>query len=660
MSKIFISHSSANNAHALALAQWLEDNGWGEYFLDITPSRGLSPGERWQEALKAAADRCEAVLFLISPAWQDSRWCLAEFLLAKQLGKPIFGALIEQTSLETLPHEMTVEWQLCDLVSGTERKAYSVHSDPVVPHTEISFAKPGLDRLKIGLQKSGLDPSTFQWPPPNDPNRAPYRGLKALEPEDAAIFFGREAPIIRGLDTLRRIREHKTESMFVILGASGAGKSSFLRAGLWPRLKRDDRHFLPLPIIRPERAVITGPTGLIVSLEQAFRDRGTSKTRADIRTVLQRPDGLGSLTGELQALVQQALGPDAESPTVLIPIDQGEELFSAEGREEAEVFLALLRDLLLTSASVHPEPSKITHPPIMLIAIRSDSYEWLQTEPKLERVKRGIFDLQPLARDEYKMVIEGPARRATEAGLALKVEPALTEQLLKDMEGADALPLLAFTLERLFVEYGGNGDLRLAEYELLGGLRGSIETAVEEAFAAPEEKPVVPSDPAQRGRLLRQAFIPWLASVDPETDARKRRVARWQEIPTEAHPLLERLMAARLLIRDKRLIEGDAEESIIVEIAHEALLRQWPSLIVWLDEEAEQLKTTETVKRAAGEWNKHSRGGDWLTHTGERLGTAEALLQRPDFSQLLGEHGRDYLQACRKKTRRPAPSEKHR
>jgi hypothetical protein len=148
---------------------------------------------------------------------------------------------------------------------------------------------------------------------------------------------------------------------------------------------------------------------------------------------------------------------------------------------------------------------------------------------------------------------------------------------------------------------------------------------------------------------LRQAFIPWLAGVDPETDARKRRVARWQEIPTAAHPLLERLMAARLLIRDKRLIEGDAEESIIFEIAHEALLRQWPSLIVWLDEEAEQLKTTETVKRAAGEWNKHNRGGDWLTHTGERLGTAEALLQRPDFSQLLGKEGRDYLQACRKK-----------
>jgi len=113
MSKIFISHSSANNAHAVAIGRWLTDNGWDEYFLDLEPTKGLSPGQRWQEALKSAADRCEAVLFLISPAWRDSRWCLAEFLLAKQLGKTIFGVLVETVSLETLPKEITAEWQLC-------------------------------------------------------------------------------------------------------------------------------------------------------------------------------------------------------------------------------------------------------------------------------------------------------------------------------------------------------------------------------------------------------------------------------------------------------------------------------------------------------------------------------------------------------------------
>src|SRR5262245_49401648 len=118
MSQIFISHPSANNAQALAIAEWLKNSGWDEVFVDINPARGLAPGERWQEALKNAADRCEAVLFLISPAWRDSRWCLAEFLLTKQLGKKIFGVLVEAIPLDTLPQEMTAEWQLCDLVAG--------------------------------------------------------------------------------------------------------------------------------------------------------------------------------------------------------------------------------------------------------------------------------------------------------------------------------------------------------------------------------------------------------------------------------------------------------------------------------------------------------------------------------------------------------------
>ena len=149
MAKIFVSHCSANNASALAVARWLEENGWDDYFLDVAPARGLAPGERWQEALKIAADRCEAVVFLISPAWRDSRWCLAEFLLAKQLGKTIFGVLIEATPLDSLPPEITSEWQLCDLVAGAERCTWRVHHDPIVPETEISFAEAGLVRLRI-------------------------------------------------------------------------------------------------------------------------------------------------------------------------------------------------------------------------------------------------------------------------------------------------------------------------------------------------------------------------------------------------------------------------------------------------------------------------------------------------------------------------------
>jgi hypothetical protein len=322
VSRIFIGHSSADNAAALAVATWLADNGWSDYFLDITLNQGLAPGERWQAALQTAAGRCEAVLFLISPEWRDSKWCLAEFLLAKQLGKKVFGVLIEPTPLDTLPTELTTEWQLCDLVAGEERRWIAVHADPIVPETHISFGEDGLSRLRMGLKKAGLDASTFPWPPAHEPHRAPYRGLKPLEADDAAIFFGREGPITRGLDELRRIRDRGVERMFVILAASGAGKSSYLRAGLWPRLAREDRCFIPLPVIRPQNAVLTGSTGLVVSLDQAFRDRKASRPRADIRDALHSPGGLAQLVSELHTVAKKPLGPQSPSPTVLLALDQ--------------------------------------------------------------------------------------------------------------------------------------------------------------------------------------------------------------------------------------------------------------------------------------------------------------------------------------------------
>ena len=76
MSRLFISHSSANNAEAIAVHDWLIAQGWNELFLDLDPERGLKAGERWQVALKRAAERCEVVVFLISPAWAASKWWL--------------------------------------------------------------------------------------------------------------------------------------------------------------------------------------------------------------------------------------------------------------------------------------------------------------------------------------------------------------------------------------------------------------------------------------------------------------------------------------------------------------------------------------------------------------------------------------------------------
>lgn len=627
MSKIFISHSSSDNAKALALAQWLEQNGWADYFLDITPSRGLSPGERWQEALKMAADRCEAVVFLISPAWRDSKWCLAEFLLAKQLGKKIFGVVVEPTPIETLPKEMTAEWQLCDLTSGEEQHRFQVFRDQIVPQTKVSLAGAGLTGLKQGLQKAGLDPSFFPWPPRDEPDRLPYRGLKALEAEDAAVFFGREAPLIRALDTLRRMGE-SGEQLFIILGASGAGKSSFLRAGLWPRLKRDDRHFLSLPVIRPERAAISGQSGLLESLEKTFREYKVPKTRAILRETLAKPDGFVDLIAEVQALAQKRLGSGAPPPTVVIGIDQAEEIFSKEGTEEAGHLLEFIGRLIGQAGNQPPGGGRPALRVMVLAAIRSDSYERLQMASSLAGIRQTPFSLPPLAPAEYKMVIEGPAARATAAGRKLSIEPALTEQLLRDAEGADALPLLAFILERLLIDYGADGDLLLKEYEALGGLQGSIEAAVKEAWKDPGRDPVIPADEATRRALLHQAF-PSLVMLDHEADKPKRRVATWDGLPQKTHPLLERLVEARLLSKDRRKLV-DGQDAVVVEVTHEALIRHWSQLKSWVDANREFLAWQQRLNATRKQWEE-SRRPVGLLLRGLPLREAEAWLKKkPD------------------------------
>jgi hypothetical protein len=97
MGILFISHSSKNNERALRVRDWLREQGWRDTFLDLDPEYGLAPGQRWQEELKKAGERCSAVIVLVSPEWVASRWCVTEFLLASQLGKRVFPILIAPT-----------------------------------------------------------------------------------------------------------------------------------------------------------------------------------------------------------------------------------------------------------------------------------------------------------------------------------------------------------------------------------------------------------------------------------------------------------------------------------------------------------------------------------------------------------------------------------
>jgi WD40 repeat protein len=609
---IFISHSSRNNPQAIEVRDWLRSHGWRDTFLDLDPAHGLAPGQRWQEELKKAGERCSAVIVLISPEWVASKWCQVEFLLASQLGKRIFGVIITPTDFGELPSELTAHYQLTD-ISAPAR------------------ARDGFERLRWGLKRAGLHPGDFPWPPPDELQRSPYRGLRSLEEKDAGVFFGRDAPITRGLDTLRRMRDGAPERLLVILGASGAGKSSFLKAGLLARLRRDEEHFLVLPTVRPARAALTGPEGLLHAL-------GVKAIPAS--------DALERRLGELRAPIVDRLKRFARAaretygvslPTLVLPIDQAEELFGSDSTE-SPAFFAVLRQAL-----------EIDNNLVGVLTIRSDSYAHLQAERQLAEIPRLPFDLPPLSPGAFKEVIEGPGRLASPT---IVFEPALTDRLVADLDRADVLPLLAFTLERLVGDYGADFKIELVEYEQrLGGLAGAIEKAIEAAFDSAMADPSLPRDRPALEALARRAFIPWLVKLDDVEGVARRRVAAMGELPEETRRLVVHFVNQRLLVSDTKA------DGHTIEVSHESIFRHWAGLSHWIDEERVSLLALEAARSAAAEWHRQvtARGvaasDEWLIHRGERLTRAEALLHRPDYALLLTAADAAYLTACRERER---------
>jgi len=194
MSRICLSHSSKDNFEAVAIRDWLASVGWNEVFLDLDPDRGIAAGERWERALHAAAVRCEAVLFLVSTHWLGSGWCLKEYTLARSLNKKLFAVIIDPScTIDALPPQLKGNWQATDLTGGQDHTLLRQALPGSHEEKHVSFSADGLRRLKRGLERAGLDPKFFAWPPADEPHRTPYRGF---EPIDAGIFFGREPPII--------------------------------------------------------------------------------------------------------------------------------------------------------------------------------------------------------------------------------------------------------------------------------------------------------------------------------------------------------------------------------------------------------------------------------------------------------------------------------
>jgi len=223
MSAIFISHSSKDNQLAGEVREWLAGLGHRSVFLDFDPADGIPAGRDWEQELYRNIRACRAVIVLCSRHSMASRWCFMEITHARALGKHLFPVKIDACDLDGVLSDR----QVIDITGNREE---------------------ALERLGRGILACGLDPAdAFDW----DGSRSPYPGLLAFQEEDAAIFFGRDDEVGEGLDLANRVRRLGQTKLLMVLGASGTGKSSLVRAGLLPRLRRDVERWVVVDPFRP-------------------------------------------------------------------------------------------------------------------------------------------------------------------------------------------------------------------------------------------------------------------------------------------------------------------------------------------------------------------------------------------------------------------------
>jgi formylglycine-generating enzyme required for sulfatase activity len=636
--RLFISHSSKDNVAAIAFKQWLGANDWPDedVFLDLD---SIGAGARWKEALRKANASCEAVILLASPNALASSECIAEVRRAEDYGKEIVVVVLRDLQIEDRRLDSFRDRQIVDLAAPPQSHIETVSYRG--ERREVHFNAEALASIKDFLFKRGIAPDSFAWPSHDKPNAEPFPGLSAFTEEDAGIFFGRDSDILRGLDKQRFLRRNGRPRAMVIQAASGAGKSSYLRAGLWPRLNRDS-DYAPVAILRPAQGILTGPEGLGRKLAARLSRPVQPVSPGEVHAQLMADDEAEAATAFTKFMVavateaheQRRIGDrHAHAAALIVAVDQAEELFEEDDKEESQRFLFLLSSIL------REPPAHIEL--FCLFTIRSDGAARLfQTMVDLGVEVPEALPLLPLPHNSYREVILRPLDVLARGGQRLTLSPALADRLVTDATGADALPLLAFTISHLYREFSASGSLTLEQYESIGGVAGSLDMALKQAVAKPRDAPAIPAAKDEQLALLRTAFIPWLARVDPETGAPLRRVARLDEFSQNSRAIVERLIKARLLVVDRR------SGVDVVEIAHESLLRQWPVLTVWLQADADDLKLVDTIERAAAEWDRNGRLDAWLDHRGSRLAAARNVLSRPDFRRRLGSLGEAYLESA--------------
>jgi formylglycine-generating enzyme required for sulfatase activity len=650
MAVLFVSHSSKDDPVATALEAWLRANGFTDVFVD---HQSLAGGAKWREELRISAGACRVVVCLITENWLASNECFNEFRAAWYMGKRLIPLLL----LPPFPNlgdeaakrfaEVCAEFQGIDLTPclGPGR-VLDLEADANV----ASRLKVGL-RAAGALSRVGLDPEAFEIDRKLRPT--PFPGLTSFgdEDADAALFYGRSREIAQALDALRQMRAAAERRPFVILGASGAGKSSLLKAGIIPRLSREAPAWLPLRAFRPGADPLLN---FAEALARSLADFRTTEAHGVIRDRLFEtwseaerdgneiaPAGRKAIEAALEAegrKLRAAAGRDGA--TILISVDQAEEIARTEG-DSGDALADYLRAASVAATSNWQ----------LALSIRTDSFHELQSNRRFQALEVRGYDLRAIPVFRFESVVQEPAKR-----YGVEVDHRLVEALTEDAPKEDALPLLAFALQRLWRQYAASGALTRNNYDKVGGLKGLIEDAAERALRglAPAEDMPPHSGPPPKRRvdLAASTFVPALAQVN-ELGSTIRRIAAWTSFSDDQQELLIIFEQWRLVIR-----KGEGGSGTI-EVAHEALFREWTRLKGWLEPERARLEALRSLQVDASNWNRNDRDAAFLNHRDKRLVEALELISIEGYRKRLSAPEHDYLAACRA-TERLARSQKQR
>lgn len=440
-------------------------------------------------------------------------------------------------------------------------------------------------------------------------DEAPYRGLGAFQERHARFFYGRDAEVSEALEALR------DGTRLTVLGPSGAGKTSFVRAGLIPRL-RETRRWLVLTL-RPGKQPVRALAACVTRVE-----RTTSKVLPELASEI-----TDAWTSQLVAdprLLNRTLHDLAEhrGVEVLLFVDQLEEIATHADAEEASAFLAAL-----SAAADLP-----TDPVRLVVAVRDDFLGRLALLGGRSDLG-SVLLLRPPSADALAQAIEGPA---TAVGHRFE-DAELPRRMAREVSGhAMALPLLQFACHGLWVRRDVDRRTLLSSaYEEIRGVKG--------ALAAHADRVVDELDPTQI-RVCR-AILLSLIGADGARRLRTREELL-EPLPAGGDGVLQRLVTARL-VTATRSEEGDAPG--VYELVHESLAVEWARLHRWLEETTEDRALLEDVGRAARVW---SEGGElaaalWV---GAKLDHFEERANALGLS--MGSAAQTFLTASRQEDRR--------